>query len=289
MMRIFLSTIFLWPLLVLSSAESWKVTGVVDAISRDEATITLRHDGVSGFATEPGELSVSIGKGDLAIAEIGTSIRGTLIQREEALSLENIWPADKTTERSMMMINRDLTRPRIGSSSKGILKVGDELPRFALYNQKGELVTPDDWENKAVVLNFIFTRSEVPSMSPASTDRMAELQDRLADAGLADSVCLLSLSLDPEFDTPGICYDYLQKRDIDHDSYWLLTGSKKTLDFLTKKIGVVSAPSEKTILNHSMVVVIVDREGKIFHRIPGTRWKLDDVYNRLEVMLKAWN
>jgi protein SCO1/2 len=203
--------------------------------------------------------------------------------------LGTIWPADEKTERTMTTINRDLTRPKIGSVNKGHLKVGDELPRFALYNQNGDLVTPADLENKVVVLNFIFTRSTVPSMSAATAKRMAELQDRLQEAKLLDSVVLLSLSLDPEFDTPGICYSYLQEKDVDHDSYWMLTGSRKTLDFITKKIGVVSAPSEKTIINHSMVLLIVDREGKVFHRIPGTRWKLENVYGRLEILLKNWN
>jgi protein SCO1/2 len=126
-------------------------------------------------------------------------------------------------------------------------------------------------------------------MSPATADRMAELQKKLQTAGLADSVSLVSISLDPEFDTPGLCYEFLDKRGINHEGYWMLTGSKKTLDYLTKQVGVVVAPSEKTVLNHSMVVLIVDKEGKIFHRIPGTRWKLEDVYNRLEVMLRGWN
>ena len=251
--------------------------------------MVIAHEGVRGFAEESGELEVSVGQGDSQIAKPDAVIKGRLIKIEEDLLLENIWPAEPETERSMMLINRDLTRPRIGAVSKGILKVGDDLPRFALYNQRGELITPDNWENKAVVLNFIFTRGKVPSMSPASADRMAELQDKLEMAGLADAVCLASVSLDPEFDTPGICYEYLDGREVDHDGYWMLTGSKRTLDYLTKKIGVVVAPSEKTVLNHSMVVLIVDKEGKIFHRIPGTRWKLDDVYNRLEVMLKGWN
>ena len=103
-----------------------------------------------------------------------------------------------------------------------------------------------------------------------------------------ESVSLLSVSLDPEFDSPGTCYAYLEEKGVDHNSYWMLTGSKKTLDYLTKKIGVVSVPSVKTIINHSMVVLIVDQKGKIFQRIPGTRWKLDDVYGRLEILLKRW-
>ena len=269
--------------------ESWPFSGTVKAVKENESKIVVVHEGVRGFAEEGGELEVAVSDGDHRIAQSESVIKGRLVKKEGEMSLEAIWPAEPGAERSMMLINRDLTRPRIGAVSKGILKVGDELPRFAMYNQMGELITPEELKGKAIVLNFIFTRSKVPSMSPATADRMAELQDRLEEAGLAESVSLISLSLDPDYDTPGRCFEFLDQREIDHTGYWMLTGSKKTLDYLTKKIGVVTAPSEKTILNHSMVVLVVDQEGKIFHRIPGTRWKLDDVYNRLEVMLKGWN
>ena len=229
-----------------------------------------------------------MGKGDYAIARKGRSIRGKLVLKQDQAFLDEIWPADKEAEKTMTLINRDLTRPRIGAP-KGRLNTGDEFPRFALYNQMGDLITPAALEKKVVVVNFVFTRSTVPTMSAATVQRTAELQDRLAMAGLLDSVRLISLSVDPEYDTPGISYSYLDGYGVDHESYWMLTGSKKTLDFLTEKIGLVAAPSEKTIINHSMLLLVIDREGKIFHRIPGVRWNLDDVYNRLEILLRDWN
>ncbi len=288
-MKLLLLCLFCFSATVLLADGPWSLSGVIRSVDKDASKIVVAHDGIRGFVEEAGELELMVGVGDYQIADPESVIKGRLIEKEGVLSLENIWPAEPKAERSMMLINRDLTRPRIGAVSKGILKVGDDLPRFAMYNQLGDLITPEQWENKAIVLNFIFTRGKVPSMSPATANRMAELQKKLQTAGLADSVCLISISLDPEFDTPGLCYEFLDKRGINHEGYWMLTGSKKTLDYLTKQVGVVVAPSEKTVLNHSMVVLIVDKEGKIFHRIPGTRWKLEDVYNRLEVMLKGWN
>ena len=287
-MKLLLLCLCVLPSIGLLADESWSFSGVVQSVSEDEPKFVVTHEGIRGFAEEAGELELVVGPGDHRIFRPESTIKGQFVKKENGLFLESVWPANPDVERSMMLINRDLTRPRIGAVNKGILKVGDDLPRFAMYNQLGELITPEDLQGKSVVLNFIFTRSTVPSMSPATADRMAELQVKLVEGGMADSVCLVSLSLDPEYDTPGLCYEFLDSRKVDHEGYWMLTGSKKTLDYLTKKIGVVTAPSEKTILNHSMVLLIVDREGKIFHRIPGTRWKLDDVYNRLEVMLKGW-
>ncbi|MCB1122824.1 MAG: SCO family protein [Verrucomicrobiae bacterium] len=267
--------------------EGWQLTGKILKILDGKSSLVVAYDVIPGFREMPGELEVRVGSGDHAIAKSGEVIRGQLTGKDGTFKLEGIWPADAKTEQAMSLINRDMTRPRIGAS-KGVLKVGDEFPRFAFYNQLGQLVRPEDLEKRLLVVNFIFTRSKVPTMSAATVKRMAQLQTRLKESGMLEDVKLISISLDPEHDTPGICYAYLDAQGIDHDSYWMLTGSKSALDFLTKKIGVVSVPSEKTIINHSMVLLIVDKEAKIFHRIPGTRWSLDDVYGRLEVLQGGW-
>lgn len=282
-MRFVLISLFVCS--VLNGDESWKFKGSIESISAEEQKWVLAHKGVRGFADEPGTIEVLVDDGDYAIYDEGDEISATLVKPEEELRLTTIWPADPQDTKSLMLINRDLTRPRIGQQSKGLLRQGDELPRFAMYNQLGDLVTPDELQGRLVVMNFIFTRSEVPSMSPATTDRMAELQDRLAENGFAGDVRILSLSLDPDFDTPGVCHAYLDKREISHDNFWMLTGDKKTLEFIRKQIGVVASPSQKTIINHSMVTLIADREGKVFYRKPGSRWDVDDIYNRLEILL----
>lgn len=270
---------------VLHGDESWKFKGSIEFVSVEEQKWVLAHKGVSGFSDEPGTIEVFVEDGDYAIYGEGAEISATLLKADEELRLTMIWPADPEDTKSLMLINRDLTRPRIGQQSKGLLRQGDELPRFAMYNQLGDLVTPENLDGQLVVLNFVFTRSEVPSMSPATTDRMAKLQKRLVENGFADEVRILSLSLDPDFDTPGVCYTYLEEREINHDNFWMLTGDKKTLAFIRKQIGVVASPSQKTIINHSMVTLVVDREGKVFYRKPGSRWDVDDIYNRLEILL----
>lgn len=272
--------------LTLTADDSSDLVGTIQSIDEDEPRLSIMHEGIPDIADEAGLLEVAVLPGDHAIATVGRMIKGKLNKLEDGYFLNSIWPVDDKVERTMSLINRDLTRPRIGQS-QGLLKVGDDLPRFALYNQLGNLVTPEDWENKLVILNFIFTRSRVPSMCLATAKRMADLQDRLREEGHGNSVVLLSLSLDPEFDTPGVSYTYLEELGVDHDSFWLLSGSLKTLNFLREKIGVVATPSEKTIINHSMVTLIADREGKLFYRKPGSRWELDDIYGRLEILLNA--
>ena len=267
--------------------ESWNVKGTISAIDGEENRITIGHSGIKGLDFEAGNLEVNVSSGDRVIAEVGRSIKGQLTKEGDDYFLEFIWPNDSDDLKTMALINRDLTRPRIGQPKNKLLKIGDELPRFAMYNQMAQLITPDDWKGKLVVLNFIFTRSRVPTMSPATTRRLADIQARLSSEGHGDSVVFLSLSLDSEYDTPGVSYEFLDEIGVDHSSFWLLSGSKTALEFIRKKIGVVASPSEKTIINHSMVTLIADREGKIFYRKPGSRWDVEDIYGRLEILLTS--
>ena len=271
-----------------SAQQTWKIRASIAAVNPEKNSITIDHGVIKGLAEEAGQVEVRVSSGDHARAEGGRVIRGTLSADPDGLRLHTIWPAESGLEQTMTLINRDLTRPKLSRVAKKPLSQGDELPRFALYNQRGKLVTADNLKDKVVVLNFIFTRSRVPSMCPATTKRMAELQRLLIDNGYKNSVRQVSLSLDPEYDTPGVCYDYLDILGVDHDTFWLLTGSAKALKQLTKDIGVVSSPSEKSIINHSMVTLIIDQEGKVFYRKPGSRWDVEDVYNRLEILLKPW-
>ena len=286
-MRLFLSLSFIFITSVLYADTSWKMSGTIVEKSEEKQELVLEHAGIKGIFEEPGRLNVIVSAGDHAIAEIGKEVRGIITKNDDIFEFSSVWPSDKKVERSMMLINRDLTRPRIGQNKKGILKTGDDLPRFAMYNQLGNLVTPDDLEGKLVLLNFIFTRSTVQSMSPAATDRLTEIQSRLIKDGHGDSVRIISLSLDPEYDTPGVSYAYLNNRGVDHDTFWLLSGSDAALTYLRKQIGLVASPSQKTIINHSMVTLIADREGKIFYRKPGSRWDVDEIYNRLEILLTS--
>ncbi|MBH53250.1 MAG: hypothetical protein CMI18_02765 [Opitutaceae bacterium] len=271
----------------LANAETWQINARISEKLAGRSVV-IEHGVIPGLAEEAGQIEVSLTEGDYAIAEAGRQIRGTLSAEADGLKLAGIWPAELDLQQTMMLINRELTRPRLSRVGKKMLTVGDKLPRFALYNQRGKLVTPDNLKGKVVVLNFIFTRSKVPSMCPATTRRMVELQQLLIKNGFRNEVRQVSLTLDPEYDTPGICYEYLDEQGVDHDTFWLMTGPPQVLGQLTKEIGVVSTPSEKSILNHSMVTLILDKESKVFFRKPGTRWEVKDIYDRMEILLKPW-
>ena len=97
------------------------------------------------------------------------------------------------------------------------------LPTFTLTDQDGRSFGSADLGGKPAVINFFFT--SCPSICPRLTRAMRSLQRRFAGAGL--EVQLVSISVDPETDTPARLTAYARKYEIDPRNWRLLTGRRE--------------------------------------------------------------
>lgn len=166
-----------------------------------------------------------------------------------------------------------VSKPSRGSSKpNAILKIGDPIPPFSLYNQNGKLLTEKDLSRKIIVLNFIFTRCAEPTMCPAATQKMTELQKLIRNNALEKDIHLATISFDPTFDTPPILNQYAQAHKIDSSNYSFLTGDTGTIKNLLHRFGVHTVSQKGTII-HSMKTVIIDKSGTIVYLTPQRDWQ----------------
>ena len=108
-------------------------------------------------------------------------------------------------------VTRDLPEPPM---------VYGALPEFTLTNQDGEPFGLQDLTGKVWIANFIFT--SCGDVCPRLTGRMRELQERLDNMG--DAVHLVSISVDPDRDTPEVLNDYAQRFTARPGFWTFLTG-----------------------------------------------------------------
>jgi protein SCO1 len=131
-------------------------------------------------------------------------------------------------------------------------------PQFTFTAQDGTTVSTADFKGKIWVANFIFTRCAGPC--PAMTSRMAELNQALGKK--ARDVELVSITVDPEYDTPAVLKEYGDQVGASPDRWKFLTGPKDQVETVVMK-GFLQAlarePSGTPI--HSTRFVLVDREG----------------------------
>jgi protein SCO1/2 len=144
--------------------------------------------------------------------------------------------------------------------------VMDQAPAFTLTNRDGRAVRSQDLAGKPWIADFIFTRC--PASCPLMTARMARLDRELAGD---HEVKLVSISVDPEHDTPAVLERYAQSYKA--PPRWLfLTGGKEEIYRLSRqgfKLGIdipppsgPGGPAVEPIL-HSTRFVLVDGQGRI--------------------------
>lgn len=154
-----------------------------------------------------------------------------------------------------------------------------QVSSFSLTNQAGQVVTLDQLLGKVWIADIIFTRC--PGPCAQMTRSMAELQTLVA--GLAD-VRLVSLTTDPEFDTPPVLADYARRAGARSEIWQFLTGTPAELRKLAVNglrltaIEKDSAQQESAndLFIHSTVCVVVDRKGRLRASFettgPDVRW-----------------
>ncbi|MGF1483283.1 MAG: SCO family protein [Opitutales bacterium] len=227
-------------------------------------------------------LTARMSPGDIALNWSGQRIRGELVGGEAAF-MERIWPADPLKIKQAEGINRQLRRNTVERGRRVFRTNGEYMPPFALYNQSGALITHEHLKGKYTVLNFIFTRCQVATMCPAATTRMVRLQNDLADAGLEEKVRQVTITFDPQYDTPGILRGYGDARGIDPARFHLLTGDPQAIRDLCAQFGVQVKDVNKT-LDHTMSTVLLDPNNKIRYRKTGSRWRSEDFLEFIQAM-----
>jgi len=109
------------------------------------------------------------------------------------------------------------------------------------------------------------------------TSHFSELQNLIkSETGAAAKTHLLSITLDPAFDTPEILKQYGAHSNEDPNVWSLATGDPKQIDALTQAFSVYRQ-TESGVLSHGLATALVDRNGKIVKIWRGNAWKPEEL------------
>jgi protein SCO1 len=176
-----------------------------------------------------------------------------------------------------------LWRDRSSPAEATRAELGDfgEVPEIRLRERSGREVTLGDLRGAPWVVDFVYTRCEGPC--PLLTARMAALAKRVAGR----DVRLVSVSVDPEFDTPERLADYAQRFDASADRWWFLTGETSAIRRFVRDgfhLAVAEAPAGDAHggpITHSTRVALVDGAGRIrrYYHGEDAAWIEDAVHD----------
>ena len=147
------------------------------------------------------------------------------------------------------------------------LTISDEkrkAPDFLLTNQDSILISNDDMIGKVYVLEFFFTRC--PDICIEMNQNMKLLDEEFGDY---NDFGIISITIDPNNDTPSILKKYSESLDVKSQNWHFLTGEKDYIyDLANIGFNIFANQNSNFIggFEHQGYFALVDKDGYIRSR-----------------------
>ena len=259
--------------------KHYPLTGQVLKVDAAKKSLLVQHDKIPGLMPAM-TMEFTVSDGDLANAKEGQRIRADLVMdTQDNARLEKIWPADAVSESAVKAAAGALRQDTAIRGKGAYREVGESLPDFALYDQEGKVVTAARFRGKQIMMNFIFSRCPVATMCPTATANMTATQRKAREAGITN-IEFVSITLDPDYDTPGVLKEYARIRGINTENFSFLTGPEGAIKDLLTQFGII-AEFDGSILKHTLATLLINEQGKIIWRTDGSQWSPDDFVQKM--------
>ena len=261
-----------------SNGQQYETRGIVCGVSSDRKTIDIQHEDIPGFMpsmTMPFAVRDSKEAANLRVGD-AISFRLTVTSNDFWIDRINKIPADQ-----FRVAKARVTPGPVKESGGPRLREGDQMPLFTLTNQDGERITRDTFRGEPFVLTFVFTRCPIPNFCPRMSNNFSELQRAIESGqGTLAKLRLLSITLDPAFDTPAILKQYAKAHDADPKIWNFVTGGSSEIDALTHAFSVF-VQSEGGTISHGLATALVDKDGNIDKIWRGNGWTPAEVIGEI--------
>lgn len=145
-------------------------------------------------------------------------------------------------------------------------QVDRNAPPFQLTDQNGRRVRLADLRGRVVLLTFIYTTCV--DFCPLVTANMKRVLQRAREAGVND-LRLAFVTTDPEVDSPAVLRAYARRYRLDSEAAVFLTGPVDELRSVWGAYGVKVTKKARGLVDHTLVTVLIDQEGRLRHRYVG--------------------
>jgi protein SCO1/2 len=270
---------------VSAADKEYSVTGMVLKVDAPSRTFVVSHEKIQGLmdamampfevrdarelqGVVPGatvEFTLQVGE---------TAAYATRIRVRRYQSLEQ----DPATARRLALMKR------LTGVSQPALAVGARVPDFTLIDQTRQPFTFSSLAGKVVALNFVYTRCALPQFCLRVTNNFGVLQKRFAKE-LGRDLVLLTVTFDPQRDTPEVLAKYAAQWKADARTWHFLTGEVDAVRRICALFGVDAFPDEG-LINHSLRTAIVDRRGVLAASIEGNQYTPEQLGDLVQAALR---
>jgi protein SCO1/2 len=218
-----------------------------------------------------------------------------------AASLNHLLPGDSVSA-EVVLVQRDATSddsapdywlenlkvtahadaaPSVTADSLHMPVPGEEVPDFSFTNQDGKRISLKQYRGKTVLLTFIYTRCPFPDFCPRMSSNFAQIYKQLRANPALSATQLLSISFDPEHDTPKVLRDYAynvaRTKDAALFNRWeFAVPSSADLPKVSNFFALTVKP-DGGLITHNLSTAVIGPDGKIVQWYHGSDWQPSDL------------
>jgi protein SCO1/2 len=271
-----------------ATEKHYDLKGKVVTVEKDKHLVTVAHEDIKDYM--PGmTMPFTVGEDSAWVFEAphevmpGDQITATLIVDGTQSWLED------------MVITKegpDTTSPASGESIGA--KPGDEVPNYRLINQDGKAIHIHDYKGKVLLLTFIYTRCQDPGQCTLMSTNFATIDQELQkQPDVYQKTHLLSISFDPEYDTPKVLRSYgaayTGKYTDENFAHWeFASGSADEVKGIAQFFGLryyLDSSSGKEQVIHSLRTAVIAPDGKVIKVYRENEWKPEELLKDFQSVL----
>jgi protein SCO1 len=262
-----------------SAAKRYPFSGRIDSIDLQDQSATIDGDAVPGFMDamamtykiQPPAMLRQLTPGDSITAEVVVAAPdNTSDNAGPGYWLDNV----KITAHADSV-------PAPSASALHMPAPGEPVPDFSFTNQSGKRISLRQYRGKVLFVTFIYTRCPFPDFCPRMSSNFAEIYKQLAANPKLAGAHLLTISFDPEHDTPKVLRDYgfsvSHTRESALFQGWEFAVPRaadlpRIADFFA-----LTVKPEGGMITHNLSTTVIGPDGKVVRWYHGGDWQVSDL------------
>jgi protein SCO1/2 len=244
-------------------SRQFELRGQILAVDRGRQEITIKHGDIRGFM--PG-MTMPFKVRDARLLDgrsAGDLVTATLVVEDGDAFLSSVERTGHAAITEAPPVRMD------------IVAEGSLAPDVRLTDETGAARALSQWRGGALAVTFTYTRCPLPDFCPRMDRQFAAVQrDVLADERLRDHVRLLSVSIDPGFDTPQVLAGHARRAGADPRVWRFATGEPEAIRGFASRFGVsvITEAADDAGITHNLRTAVIGSDGTIVRIFSGNEW-----------------
>ena len=250
-------------------AAEYELNGQILGIETSRNEVLIKHENIKGFMPAMTMPFTVKDRTLLTGKEPGDLVTATLVVSQSSAYLSALTRTG----------HAKLEAPPVVSDAPRILMPGEPVADALLVNQQDKPQPFSAFKGHRVALTFTYTRCPLPDFCPLMDRHFAAVQKSVKGAADLADVRLVTMTLDPEFDTPKVLAQHAAMLNAEPGIWSFVTAEPKTGAQFAHQFGIYTERDAGSGANliHNLRTAVVDADGRLVKIRSGNDWTPADL------------